>query len=160
MVIKTLDERSLKAATQLRDSVFTHLEKYERETLRASLYADEYAKWHAKTGIMDLAYWVAVDDASEEVVGLVGLYTEEDDDEDMVWLGWFCVDPDYRGQKIGAMLLEFAINQAREQGKKHLYLYTTDDQEYTTARSLYEKKGFVNYKVEGETLYYKLHFNV
>jgi len=156
MVIKKLDETTLKEATQLRDRVFPQLEKYESETLEASLYIDRLAAWYIEAGIEHLAYWVAMDEMKKNVAGLVGLYTEVGDSHDVVWLGWFCVDPDYRGQKIGTMLLEFAIEQAREQGKKYLYLYTTEDPEYSAARALYEKRGFVNYKVEGEVLYYKL----
>ena len=159
MIIKRLSETSLDEATRLRDNVFTYLDKYEQETLDASLYADRFAVWYDEAGIEQLTYWVATDELMERVAGLVGLYTECGDNDDMIWLGWFCVDPEYRGQKIGEKLLEFAIEQAKEQGKKYLHLYTTDDPEYAVARTLYRKKGFVNYKVEGETLYYKLHIN-
>ncbi len=159
MVIKKLRETLLKEATKLRDSVFTHLDKCERETLHASLYADNDTAWNLKNGIEKLTYWIATDELKKRVAGLVGLYTEYGDNDDMVWLGWFCVDPKYRGQKIGSMLLEFAIDRAREQGKKYLLLYTTGETEYASARALYGKRGFVKYKVEGEILYYKLCIN-
>lgn len=156
MVIKTLSETTLKEAIQLRDKVFTHLDKCERETLSASLYTDKFAAWYVENGIQQLTYWVAIDELTKKLVGLVGLYTEYGDNDDMIWLGWFCVDPDYRGQKLGAMLLEFAIDRAREHGKSFLHLYTTDEPEYSAARALYGKRGFVKYKVEDGVLYYKL----
>ena len=34
-----------------------------------------------------------------------------------VWMSWYCVDPDMRGQGIGKMLIEFAIEKARELGQ-------------------------------------------
>jgi ribosomal protein S18 acetylase RimI-like enzyme len=153
--IHALNDSNLHQATTLRDSVFKGLDMYEQRTLRASLHPDKYIVYK-KLGIDHLAYWVASNPQSSDVLGLVGLYTQVDDEDGMVWLGWYCVDPQYRGHKIGSKLLEFAITEAKLQNKQYLHLYTTADDEYATARKQYEKIGFKHYDTKSSELYYKL----
>ena len=87
-----------------------------------------------------LRYWVAVSEAGV-VCGIVGLYTTPDTEHDCDWLSWFCVDPGQRGQGIGGILIEFAIEQAKARGKKMLCLYTSNDPNEAAAQVLYEKYG-------------------
>lgn len=108
-----------------------------------------------KLGIVDLDYWTAIESESQNIFGLIGLYTELDD-PDSIWLGWYCVDNNYRGYKIGSRLLAFAIDEAKRREKKSLHLYTTADEEYATARIQYEKIGFAHYKSVKKNLYYRL----
>ena len=88
-----------------------------------------------------LNIWVAVSD-NGDVCGTTGLYTCPSDEDEAVWLSWFCVDPDHRGQGIGKKLIEFSIARARECNKKFLRLYTSDDPIEVAAQGLYEKYGF------------------
>ncbi|ADR34380.1 GCN5-related N-acetyltransferase [Sulfuricurvum kujiense DSM 16994] len=152
--IQPLHISTLNSVIALRDAVFPDLGKYEYETLQACLNPVKH-QVHKKLGIVELAYWTAIDPNTDSLSGLIGLYTENDV-EDTVWLGWYCVDPQYRGQKIGSKLLAFAINEARKQNKKYLSLYTTADEEYTTARIQYEKIGFAHYKSVKKNLFYRL----
>ena len=71
-------------------------------------------------------YWVALNE-NGDIIGTTGLYSEKDDFHEAIWLSWFCVDPDVRGQGIGKQLIEFSIEMARSYGKKYLRLYTSDD---------------------------------
>lgn len=153
--ILPLNESTLHATTVLRDTIFTGLNRVESETLRTSLSPENY-HIRKKLGISELAYWTAIDPLTRNVVGLVGLYTENDDEDDTVWLGWYCVDSRYRGHKIGSKLLELAINEAKAQNKKYLNLYTTTDDDYATAREQYLKVGFEHYKSVKNNLYYQL----
>ena len=50
---------------------------------------------------------------TKEIIGLTGLYNRKEYPEDEVWLGWFCIDPKYRGQGRGRMLLEWTLQRAR-----------------------------------------------
>lgn len=156
--IQPLYLSTLNSAIVLRDTVFPDLGKHEDKTLHASLNPSNY-QVHQKLGISDLDYWTAIDSNSQNISGLVGLYTEHDD-LDAIWLGWYCVDPRYRGYKIGSRLLTFAIEEAKRRGKNTLHLYTTTDEEYATARMQYEKNGFVHYKTVKNDLYYRLSLNV
>jgi GNAT superfamily N-acetyltransferase len=152
--IRPLDQITLHDATVLRDSVFKDLSDDEYETLALSL--NPSGPIYSRLGISQLHYWVAVDTLSQKVVGLVGLYLESSDNEGEFWLGWYCVDPNYRGHKVGSKLLKFAIDLSKVVGMKSLHLYTTADEEYAIARIQYEKIGFKQYKSQSSQLYYKL----
>lgn len=153
--IHPLNDSNLPQATTLRDSVFKVLDMYEQGTLRASLYPEKYLVYK-KLGIDRLEYWVALSPVTDDILGLVGLYTQAEDHTDAIWLGWYCVDPQYRGHKIGSKLLEFAITEAKLRNKQYLHLYTTADDEFATARKQYEKIGFKHYDTRSSELYYKL----
>ena len=107
MQIKSLNEEYIEDAEALRDRVFPFLEPLEEETLRASLNPQKYIAWYEQSKIKNLKYWFIQD--HNDVIGIVGLYTENGDKKYKVWLGWFCVDQNYRGNKIGSKLLNFAI---------------------------------------------------
>ena len=66
------------------------------------------------------------------------------------------VDADFRGEGLGRLLLEFIIEKAKEMGIRTAVLgvFSTND----TARSLYEKVGFVKYGVLPDGLYHKNKF--
>lgn len=155
--LQPLDSTNLQSATVLRDSVFKGLNTYEHGTLRASLNPDKYLVYK-KLGIDHLEYWIAYNRESLDVVGLIGLYTESDDEKDQIWLGWYCVDPDVRGQGLGNRLLHYAVDIAKQKGYKQLKLYTTMANEYSAARRLYERVGFrdTTRSKSAKTRYYTL----
>ncbi len=158
VLIQPLDQHTLPPAITLRDQIFPNLGKYEYDTLLASLFPEKNSV-HKKLAIKQLNYWVAIHPITLEVIGLVGLYTQVYEDDGMIWLGWYCVDPDYRGYGIGGKLIDYVIQYAKEQGKQTLHLYTTDDDEYTTAREQYIKLGFEYYKSKSPELYYSLNLS-
>lgn len=138
--IQPLDPTTLKSAITLRDSVFPGLNKTEYATLAASLSKNN-SEVYKQLGIVTLNYWMAVDN-NQVILGLVGLYTESDDEANQIWLGWYCVEPSARGRGIGEFLLHYAIDIAKQRGYKELKLYTTMADEYSVARRLYERIGF------------------
>ena len=155
ILIHPLDQHTLSHATALRDHIFPDLGKYEYDTLSASLFPEKY-RVHKKLGINELNYWVASHPTTFEVIGLVGLYTQTGEDDGMIWLGWYCVDLQYRGHGIGSKLMGYVLKSSKEQGRQTLHLYTTDADEYTAARKQYLKLGFEQYKSTPLEVYYKL----
>lgn len=153
--ITPLTHQLLDDTLRLRDAVFSGLSKAEHETLEASIHGREDVR--SKLGVADLDYWVAVGE-NESVHGLIGLYTQTDDRDAAVWLGWFCVDASARGTGIGAALLEFAILEAKYKAFQELKLYTTTAEEYAAARRLYKKQGFADITPRNsvKTRYYSL----
>jgi GNAT superfamily N-acetyltransferase len=151
MQIVPLTNELVPSAQRLVDRVFPDQSLSERLSLWA--YAQRRALvvrlgWRL-FGIRDLtAFWGAVDEGSDEVVGLTGLYARRRDAEEAVWLGWFCVAPERRGTGLGTLLLDFSIEQAHRTNKQYLRLYTSDAPNCAAAQRLYEKKGFAIVRVK------------
>jgi ribosomal protein S18 acetylase RimI-like enzyme/pimeloyl-ACP methyl ester carboxylesterase len=142
--IEKLTKDSLGKAGELADSVFPTAKVPPSMGLKASLddtvlqdLNDNHAgkfNW--------LKYWVAVDDKTQKIIGVIGVYEEWEDSEEACWLGWYGVDPEYRGKGIGSQLLDFAITKARNRNKQYLRLYTSTEENEKAAQSIYEKYGF------------------
>ena len=69
-------------------------------------------------------------------VGVIGLYTEEEIDDESIWLGWFGILPEFRSRGIGRKSILDMIERAKKSGRKYFRLYT-DDMEDCIARPLY-----------------------
>ena len=63
-----------------------------------------------------------------------------------VYLYHFAVHPDFRGLGLGSALLETCEHQAKLWGAKHLRLMSRTDPARASARSLYEKHGWLAQK--------------
>lgn len=90
--------------------------------------------------------WVAVDDATGELCGTVTLPEPGRVLSDLARPGecdvrLLAVAHAARGRGIGGLLMQHAIDTARERGASRLVLNTTD--EMTGAYKLYERMGFV-----------------
>ena len=72
-------------------------------------------------------------------VGELGPYAESDDPE-ASWIRMLAVDPAFRGQGVGAALVEWCVARARESGRARLVLHTTDPM--MDAQRLYARTGF------------------
>jgi len=152
MKIVPLSEETLEEARRLALSVFT--DKEDRKNIRgwfeASLDPEKYKELHLKAGTK-AKYWVAIDEETNKVIGTTGLYTY-DKEKDIIWFGWYCVDPKYRGKGVGSKLLDFTIKKAKETGRRYLKLYTTDSPEEAKAHKLYDKKGFKTIERKEDTM--------
>ncbi|BAZ08823.1 hypothetical protein NIES4071_06290 [Calothrix sp. NIES-4071] len=163
--IKPLSKQTLTAAIKLADEVF----QYQRWWTKAS-WAFQLSLMHGYfpkllfrlKGISWCRYWVAVD-SQANVLGITGLYTKSEDSK-TYWLGWTCVKPEARGERIGSKLVDFAISQAQNSGANYLKLWTSDRRVYAIARQLYERRGFSLFqqvpkkrkKMNFNILYYQL----
>jgi len=93
-------------------------------------------------------YYVAK--INEQIVGISGLHSYEWGPEDLSWLGWFAVDPDFQGKKIGYFLMQNTIELAKQKGFRKLLIETYSDKDFEKARNFYERYGFHQIgKIEG-----------
>ena len=144
-IVVPLSHITLKEAENLRDRIFKDdLEDIEKGLLLASLNTTQYKKICEENELRTISYWVAKDITSGKVIGLTGIYTEDEDES--CWLGWFCIDEEYRGKEFGKKLLEFSIEQAKNMGKKYLHIYTYKAKRFKTAIAMYKQYGFVEYQ--------------
>jgi GNAT superfamily N-acetyltransferase len=144
-IIEPLTYLSLKEAENLRNRIFKNdLEDIEKDLLLASLDTTQYKNICEANDVRTISYWVAKDIKSDKVIGLTGIYTE--DENESCWLGWFCIDEAYRGKEFGKRLLEFSIEQANNMGKKYLHVYTYKAKRFKTAITMYKQYGFVEYQ--------------
>jgi len=81
-------------------------------------------------------------DSKGKVIGVTGLYSLKYDEKEAYWLGWYCVNPSFRGEGIGRDLLGFIINLSKMDNKKWLRLYTSKDPNEKRANEIYNKLGF------------------
>lgn len=137
-----LTAETLDQAVRLITTVFPP--EYEEESstdeLRASLDPVAHREFLVGSGITTVQYWTAM--IGKKLVGIIGLYTYEKDEQEADWLGWFCVAESSRKRSIGTKLLLFTIELAKRRGKSFLRLYTTDGPDELDAHRLYERYGF------------------
>ncbi|MGA9382412.1 MAG: GNAT family N-acetyltransferase [Phormidium sp.] len=147
MDIKPLSYQTLEPAIALVDKIFPYQQDtmYENASVafRASLEKNNPTSRSLlnQMQITEANYWVAIDEKSGKVTGTTGLYSYAEDEAEAYWLGFTCVNPDFRGQKIGAKLVDFAIEKARSADKKFLRLYTSNSPDQAVAQILYENRG-------------------
>ncbi|HLM84012.1 MAG TPA: GNAT family N-acetyltransferase [Candidatus Bathyarchaeia archaeon] len=147
--IEKLTEKYLSAASKLADTVFKDEPKLPSVGFEASLDQKKFKQLNEAENneIASLEYFVAVDE-TDKVVGTTGLYALEKDKKDTYWLGWYCVDPEFRGKGVGSKLLDYTIEMVKERGKKFLRLYTSTSPEEKAAQIIYDSRGFETTKKE------------
>jgi len=143
MKIEKLTEKYLADASRLANTIFKDEPILPGVAFEASLDKHKFDKLNDESigKIYSLEYFIAVDE-SGEVLGTTGLYALEEDKQEAYWLGWYCVDPKYRGRGIGGKLLDFTIEEAKNRGKKILRLYTSPSDDEKTAQIIYDSRGF------------------
>lgn len=97
-----------------------------------------------------IQYWAFVDRRSNDVVATVGVYLTEVDWQESLWGGWLVVAPQYRKQKLGQLVIDFARVVCELYGQFHgqkvVRLLSSDEPHVAAARYCYEKCGFVEAK--------------
>lgn len=86
-------------------------------------------------------YWVALN-KQKEIVGIVGIYFRSCDENEILWVSWFCVHENYRRKGIGNLMLNNVTKYAVKKNKKRLKVYTSNLKEEENAQIIYEKHGF------------------
>lgn len=150
ITIEPLQKKYLEDAVVLTQQIFPINYVDPRESIEASLDEEQLEKFQKKLveelgepKTRVLLYWLAVEKDCDRVVGITGIYERVGDPLGLCWLGWYCVDPSYRGQGIGTELLDFTLDWARSQGKKTMMLYTSTDPAESRAHEMYKQRGFV-----------------
>jgi len=159
MTIRPLDASNIKQAAKLASKVFF----YKGVSVRLTFWVYRHQEKPFVVKMMRLAgytlpirNWVAVGE-SGEVLGTTGLYAYTKDEDEAVWLAWFCVAPGQRGQGIGKRLVEHSIEMARAQNKRYFRLYTSTIPGEAAAQGLYEKYRFRITKKKNRLFYHLLY---
>jgi len=152
--IEPLSYFTLTEAENLRDSIFKDIDRDEKQLLKASLFPKGNKDIFQSNDIKTAYYWVVRENISAKIIGLTGIYTEVEDDNEDCWLGWFCIDDRYREKGFGKKLLAFSIEMVQKMDKKVLHIYTYDIKKHSRAIEMYKKYGFVEYQVK-DTKYKK-----
>ena len=82
------------------------------------------------------AVWVC-----EQQDTIVGFLLLMDRGSNSAQLRFFILDPGYRGMGLGKKLLGNFLEQLKQRGYRHAFMWTTNEQ--TAAARLYEKAGFI-----------------
>lgn len=141
--IEPLSQENFDEAVKLANSVFSYKKSLPENAFIASINEEKF-KELKKTGEIfgkNLEYFVVKNEGGK-IIGTTGFYNKDDDDSDVIWLGWYCVNPAFRGQGFGQEILDWTIEEARRRGKKYLRLYTSTRPEEKAANLMYEKNGF------------------
>ncbi len=155
MRIVPMTRETVHAAKALVDRVFPHQSPTERLFFWAWERRGQPAVRFglAVAGVTDIGdFWLALNDEGA-VLGTVGLYRYRKDSDEAVWLSWYCASPEARGQGVGARLLDFAIDKAKESGARYLRLYTGDDAIMAKAQDVYESRGLQVYETRNRVFY-------
>ena len=156
--IVPLSEETKEKSLKLLEDIFHAFDEEEDPYIwfKISLEPEKNTEMMKEHGVRDVRYFVVLD--KDKVIGTTGLYHILSEPQETVWLGWFCLDPKYRGQGLGKMVLSWTIDRAREEGNNLLKLYTSPNENLSIAQKLYDKFGFKTTKTEqknGETVIYK-----
>ena len=114
--------------------------EHEHQTaLTAAVAPASHAAFLRDRGLASIRFWTSVQ--AGQVAGLAGLYNYTAEPEE-TWLAWYGLQADARGRGKGAELLDWVIAEARAEQKRVLRLWTTDEEEYAKAITLYRARGF------------------
>jgi GNAT superfamily N-acetyltransferase len=92
-----------------------------------------------------IQFWIA--EEGHRVVGGIGYHVQLEDVDEAAWVGWFFVDLEYRGKRIGLQLLETVIDAVKKTEKRYLRIYSsTHDPLEKRAHQPYERRGFVPFR--------------
>ncbi|MDD3179787.1 MAG: GNAT family N-acetyltransferase [Opitutaceae bacterium] len=115
-------------------------ESEHQEALATALAPEAHRVFLGEHGLASVCCWVAL--KGNLIAGLACFYVY-DDRPDEVWLAWFGLRPEMRGQGKGRQFLDWCIATSRGEGRKILRLWTTNESEYAAARQMYERSGFI-----------------
>jgi GNAT superfamily N-acetyltransferase len=153
-----LSYERLEEALALVSKIFPEYLGDIREAYEVSLKKDKTDPYWITDRILD--YWVVIDNETEKIVATTGFYQLTEHSVDEIWMGWYGVDPEERGNGLGRKVLEWTVAEARRRGYECFRLWTTDDAGEVAANKLYDSVGLNIYKKEfiekeGYTKFYR-----
>lgn len=120
------------------------------EWLRNYFYIEPYDEQvlsHPKEYILDKGGYIFLAKYQNEIVGVVSIINQKDFFE----LSKMAVKPNFRGQKIGEMLVKYCLEFGKNQGWESITLYS--NRKLIPAITLYEKIGFKEVPLETNAHY-------
>ena len=76
------------------------------------------------------------------IITVIGYYQDEEVDN-IYWLGWFYTHRDFKRQGYGEQMLDYIMNELKHKHVEKLYTHTSSYKLYKPAQALYLKKGFL-----------------
>jgi GNAT superfamily N-acetyltransferase len=145
MKIEPLSESNIDEAINVANKIFPDAANDDKNSPKlgygASLNPEKYKDFWKRFNLAYLEYFVAMDEKTEKIIGITGLYNRYIDSEN-VWIGWFGVRSDYRRLGLGKDLLQWTIDKALEKNFSAIRLYTSTNPKESVAQKLYDKFGF------------------
>jgi putative acetyltransferase len=92
---------------------------------------------HPNENVIDRGGCIFLLKENDVIIGTAGLFKMNDDEYELIKMS---VAPEYRGKKLGDMLLQQCISKAKEMHAMKITLYSNSNLQ--TAIRLYEKYGF------------------
>lgn len=147
MHIEPYDSHHLDAIIHLSLRAWTPVFDSIRSSMDADVYQTFYPEeWQVSQrqavedvcATEDTTVWVAIE--SESTVGFV--VTKHHSEDNMGEIYMVAVDPDFQGQGIGTILIDFALAKMKEAGMSIVMVETGGDPGHAPARHTYEKAGF------------------
>lgn len=132
-------------------------------SIQYTIFPNECAYFHYKKSIdtNNEEQWFYIIKYNETPVGITGLYTYDEIDEESIWLGWFGILPEFRSRGFGRQTLLDMIEKAKKFNRKYFRLYTNDDGTstarplYRSVMQMYEKYENINdYNYDGNCYVY------
>jgi GNAT superfamily N-acetyltransferase len=139
MKIEQLQPTALDEACRVAAELFPW-ETDHQTALAATLAPEMHSGFMNERHLERVRFWTA--NFNGHVVGIAGLYDYRNMPTE-TWLSWYGLLPVVRGQGHGGRLLDSVIGAVRNEGRAVLRLWTTIEDEYSTAIRLYEKRGFI-----------------
>lgn len=132
---------NLKDAVNVAVSVFgEHNREGVEVEFKASAGSSRYLKKvENELRIVNPSYFIAYKDGIP--AGTTGYYGIKGHDED-IWLGWMCVAQQFKGQNLGAALVEGAFAKGLTDRIRNFRIWMTQLPKYEGARKLYNTLGF------------------
>ncbi len=88
------------------------------------------------------AHIVVEDRHERRVVGVSGYLIDDDEAQGIYWLGWTYVNPFFRGQGLGKILMRHVEMRLLDLRARKLYLSTSSLEKYQLAVGFYHRCGF------------------
>jgi len=117
-----INENNINLATSIQHTIFPKECAYE------------HYKYSIDTNYKSNMYYIIR--LNKIPVGVIGLYINDEIDEESIWLGWFGILPEFRSKGIGRKSILDIIEKAKKFKRKYFRLYTNDAGD-STARPLY-----------------------
>lgn len=104
MKIRALKKQDISRVTQIiANAIHLNAAKSAKKDFERSFHP------HVKTFYRLLKFWVAYE--NDILVGVIGVGSLHSTPLHVAWLDWFAIDPKFKGQGIGSMLLDVVVQE-------------------------------------------------
>ncbi len=136
----SLDETLLASAQALVERIYPG--STAAVDLERSIHGLSYFDAALNDTVITSEHWVAVEEATREVICIGGLCRMAKDWETAIWGSWFCFAPEWKRRTLIFFLCTATLQKAFASGAQRLRVYTEDDMSGMLAASYFDIAGF------------------